>query len=206
MRTTPGCDAVDSDPERGQVERGRADAAPPLPPFDVLYGAMFCSTQNELVEAVTTIAPPLPARAMARPPSWMHRKTPVRLTSRTRCQRVVLDLEDRLDVGDAGVGDHDVEPPERRGEASTAARTSARLDTSPADRLDAVRRTRVRRGRRGHVAVEVEHVTPAPSARNRSAIDAADPLGRAGDDHCLSVEALIGCPAPARRRRGSPRR
>ena len=75
---------------------------------------MFCSTQNELVEAVTTIAPPSPS-AITRPASCMHRKTPVRVDVEHALPAAIVDLEQRLDVGDAGVGDHRVEAPELLG-------------------------------------------------------------------------------------------
>ena len=142
---------------------------------------MFCSTQNEFVEAVTTIAPPSPC-AITRPASCMHRKTPVRLTSSTRCQL-------RSSISSSGLTS--AMPAwaiiaSRRPNASmqvlTAARTSSRLLTSPA-----TARTGPDAASSAAVAAASSPsrstiTTPAPSARKRSATARPMPLRAAGDD------------------------
>ena len=149
---------------------------------------MFCSTQNEFVDAVTTIAPPLPALAMARPASWMHRKTPVRLTSSTRCQRSseisrigwtsampawatrtsrLPNVESECVDGRAHVG---------------AARHVA------CERLHRPRGRQLGCGRLRQVPVEVEDGDGGALAEEALDDRAPDALGGAGDEHGLAVE------------------
>ena len=131
---------------------------------------MFCSTQNEFVEAVTTIAPP--SRCGHHPAGLLHAQEDARQVDVEHAlPAAVVDLEQRLDVGDAGVGDHRVEAPEllERRCVTAAAHVLAPADVAGhrvhgPGRSSARPRSR-RPGRRRGRAI----TTLAPSARKRSA-------------------------------------
>ena len=88
------------------------------------------STWNALIEDVTTIAP-RPCAAIGRPASCVHRKTPVRLTSRQRCQVASSSSSSGFSGAIPAWATHTSMCPAASTQAATAAATSARRLVSP---------------------------------------------------------------------------
>ena len=145
---------------------------------------MFCSTQNELVEAVTTIAPPLALGHHAA--GLLHAQEDARqIDVEHPLPAAIVDLEQRLDVGDAGVGDHRVEAPEllRAGAHGQRARPS-RLLTSQVTARTGPAVVSSAAVVAGQVAVEVGDHDARTVGQEALGDRTADALRASGDDDC----------------------
>ena len=129
------------------------------------------------------IRPPSPCSRIRIAAARAHVNVPRRCVSHDEVEVLVGHLPQHLVAQHAGVGDHDVEAPERLDGASRRARRRSRVEPTGAGRGDAADRVRDLLG-----AVEVVDDDRRARRRERLRVRAAEPAPRAGDDRDLPVQ------------------